>query len=304
MGFTVDEKLRIFELHRTTLEGLAYRMTGTLSDAQEIVQDTYLRWHESDTPTINNPKAWLITACSRLAINRLDKAYRQRESYIGEWLPEPFPHHEENDDGPYQLLDMADSLSMALLVTLETLTPTERAAFLLHDVFEMSFDEIAQSLQLNSDQCRQLARRARQKVIAMKPRFSAKPVEHEKLLSGFLQAIESLDTAELVKLFSEEIEMYSDGGGVVQALQHVLKGNNAVAGFFVKIFTGLLNQGERIRYVPQYFNGSLGLLIYQNDELATALNFETDGAKIKGIYAVRNPNKLQRAFPETMSLVN
>lgn len=299
---SMDKQLEVFEQHRKILEGLAYRMMGTLCDAQEIVQDTYLKWHDADQSSIGNAKAWLITVCSRLAINRLDKAYFQRETYVGDWLPEPFPDSDSAVDEPSQLLETSDSLSMALLVTLESLTPSERAAFLLHDVFEMGFDEIAASLQLQTEQSRQLASRARKKVVAMKPRFVVETAQHEKLLNGFLNALDNLDTSQLVSLLSEEIKMYSDGGGQVSALRGVLVGNNEVARFFIKIFTGIRKRGSVFKLVPQRFNGALGILVYQDNVLSTALNIETDGNLVHRLYAVRNPDKLQSAFPRSMAL--
>lgn len=280
----------IFEEHRRTLEGLAYRMLGTLGEAHDVVQETYLKWHGVDPESIRNPRAWLITVCSRLALNELRSARKQREVYVGEWLPEPFPGGRELD--PSEQSERDETLSVALLLALEQLTPAERAAFLLHDVFDLGFDEIAEILGKTSPNCRQLARRARQRVREGRPRFEASPEEHGRLLDGFLAAARGLDLAALTSLLAEQVELYSDGGGKVEALPEMLAGSGAVAAFFVAIFTRLRREHVEIRLLRQRFNGSLGALIFENDHLATAMTVEAEDGRIHRLYAVRNPDKL------------
>ena len=181
-----DEKASIFEQHRATLEGIAYRMMGTLDEARDVVQDTYLKFDEADLGQLQNPRAWLITVCSRLALNQLRSARARREVYVGEWLPEPFPQPVDGDPGSRAELD--ETLSVALLMALEKLTPVERAAFLLHDVFDLTFDEVATTLERTSTSCRQLASRARKRLRDDKPRFQSSPEEHRRLLEGFFSA--------------------------------------------------------------------------------------------------------------------
>ena len=183
------DKINVFELHRRTLEGLAYRMLGSLAEAKDAVQETYLKWHDVDASTLHSPRAWLITVCSRIALNQLQSARKQREIYIGEWLPEPFPDEPDESSGdPATQIEMDDTVSVALLLALETLSPTERAAFLLHDIFDLGFDEVAQALGKSSASCRQLATRARKRIQESRPRFVTTPQEHRQLLDGFMNA--------------------------------------------------------------------------------------------------------------------
>lgn len=288
----LDERTEIFEKHRRTLEGLAYRMLGTLAEARDAVQETYLKWHETDLDALNNPRSWLITVCSRIALNQLKSARKQREIYIGEWLPEPFPDVPADDsDDPAVQTELNDTVSVALLLALEKLSPMERAAFLLHDIFELSFDEIAQALGKSSVNCRQFATRARKRIRENRPRFVATPEEHRLLLDGFMSAVRQHDLENLISLLAADIELYTDGGGKVQALPKILHGAENVASFFVKIFSHFHREGVVIRIKPQRFNNSLGVLIFEDEQLATALTIETHLGHIHRIYAVRNPEK-------------
>lgn len=286
----LDERTAVFEQHRRTLEGIAYRMLGTLTDARDVVQETWLKWNSVEVDSLESPRAWLITVCSRLALNQLQSARHQREIYVGEWLPEPFPDDPGND--PAHQHDMDDTLSIALLRALEKLSPVERAVFLLHDIFEMEFDEVSQVVGKNSTHCRQLAVRARKRVRDERPRFNTTPAQHQALLEGFINAAQRLDMDGLISLLSQQVEMYSDGGGKVEALPRMLCGAAEVAQFFIRIFNGFSTKGTDLRIVPQRFNGSLGILFYEDGRLATALTIEADGNHISHIYAVRNPDKL------------
>lgn len=286
----LDQRTAVFEQHRRTLEGIAYRMLGTLTDARDVVQETWLKWNSVDVDTLESPRAWLITVCSRLALNQLQSARHQREIYVGEWLPEPFPDDPGSDPAHQHAID--DTVSIALLRALEKLSPVERAVFLLHDIFEMEFDEVSQVVGKNSAHCRQLALRARKRVRDERPRFTTTPEQHQALLEGFVSAAQQLDMNGLIRLLAQQVEMYSDGGGKVEALPHMLSGATDVAQFFIRIFNGFRTKGTDLRIVPQRFNGSLGILLYENDQLATALTIEADGHHISHIYAVRNPDKL------------
>lgn len=285
-----EEKATLFEQYRKTLEGIAYRMLGSLSEAHDVVQETYIKWHQQESLALENPRAWLITVCTRLSLNQLKSACKQRECYVGEWLPEPFIDDVGNDLDAN--LEINESLSIALLHTLEKLTPTERAVFILHDVFDFKFDEIAKILNKNPAACRQLASRARKRVQDSRPRFSTSEVEHQRLLQGFIDATNGLDIDQLVAILSEDAELYSDGGGKVEALPEVMKGGANIARFFIGIFTGYKKGNVKIAVIPQRFNGSLGLLIFEDNVLATALSVECMQDRICRIYAVRNPDKL------------
>ena len=285
-----DDRGQTFEQHRRTLEGLAYRMLGSLAEAHDVVQETYLKWHGADLDTIREPRAWLITVCSRLALNELRSARRRREVYVGEWLPEPFPDGAGGD--PEARVELDDSLSMALLLALENLTPAERAAFLLHDVFDLAFDEVSTILGKTNASCRQLARRARQRIRRDRPRFEADPEEHRRLLDGFVAAAQGLDLEGLSALLAKGVELYSDGGGKVEALPERMLGAGPVAKFFVGIFDRFRRQQTRIQVLRQRFNGTLGILVFEDDRLATALTIEVEDRRIHRIFAVRNPDKL------------
>lgn len=285
-----DEKAAIFEQHRGTLEGLAYRMLGTLDEARDAVQDTYLKFDQAELGRLQNPRAWLITVCSRLALNQLQSARARRELYVGEWLPEPLPQPADADPGSRAELD--ETLSVALLMALEKLTPAERAAFLLHDVFDLSFDEIATALKRTSASCRQLASRARKRVREDKPRFRSSPEEHRRLLEGFFGAAREGDLQRFTSLLADGVELYSDGGGKVAALPRVLRGAADVASFLAAVFGDARRKHTALSAVSQWLNGSPGLLILEDGVPATAITLEVSEGRIHRIFAVRNPDKL------------
>jgi len=284
------DKTLIFEQNRRTLEGIAYRMLGTLADARDVVQDTYLKWNEADAAALRSPRAWLITVCSRKALNLLQSAKRQRETYVGEWLPEPLPEGAAFDLSARMELD--ESISIALLFVLEKLSPAERAAWLLHDVFDLGFDEIAAILGKTPENCRQLAARARKRVHEGRPRFQATPDEHRKLLAAFFDAARDGSLEQLTGLLSSKVELYADGGGRAEASADILCGAQTVGAFFVDVFRKYAAQGVAIRPLPRWFNGLPGLLVFEDDQLATALTVEIDQGRIRRIFAVRNPDKL------------
>jgi RNA polymerase sigma-70 factor, ECF subfamily len=291
----LNQRAEVFEKHRRTLEGLAYRMLGTLAEARDVVQETYLKWHDADIEALNSPRAWLITVCSRIALNQLKSARKQRELYVGEWLPEPFPDEPDLYDPGVQA-EINDSVSVALLLVLEKLSSEERAVFLLHDIFELSFAEVAQAIGKTSANCRQMATRARKRIRENRPRFVATPEEHRLLLEGFMGAAKQLDVEGLISLLATGAELYSDGGGKAEALPAVLRGANDVASFIVHVFSHYKRDGVEIRTQSQRFNGSLGVLVFEDEQLATALTIETHLGRICRIYAVRNPSKLS-GFP-------
>src|SRR4030095_11294830 len=222
-----SSKLAAFEQHRGLLFSIAYRMLGSVADAEDAVQDAFIRWQRASEIDIRSPKAFLVTIVSRLCINHLQSARVQRESYVGEWLPEPLVT--EPGSNPSTILQVDESVSMALLLLLERLTPEERAVFLLHEVFDYKHSEIAAALSLTEANCRQLLRRAQQHVHLARPRFRTPTREHAELLEGFYQAAGSGDMDRLLALLSSDVVLHTDGGGKAAALPLPLFGADKVA---------------------------------------------------------------------------
>jgi RNA polymerase sigma-70 factor (ECF subfamily) len=286
----MDEHTRLFEDNRRVLEGLAYRMLGTLADARDVVQDTYLKWRDARSDEIRSPRAWLVTVCSRLALNTLQSARARRETYVGTWLPEPLLDNHTND--PERQLEIDDTVSVALMLALEKLSPSERAAFLLHEVFGYGFDDVAAILGKRAAACRKLASRARTSMRGERPRFRASPVEHRRLLEAFLSAARTGDLDGLKSLLAEDVEAYADGGGRATASVQVVRGAGAVSALFARIWQDYRTSRVVIRMRARWFNGGPGLLMYENDRLATALSVSVEDGVIRRLYAHRNPEKL------------
>ena len=275
--------------YRRRLLGLAYRMLGSRSDAEDVVQDAYLRF--AGAQGIHNPEAFLVTVVTRLCIDRLKSASTQREVYVGPWLPEPvFDAESLSADTATEL---ADDLSFALLLALDRLTPQERAAFLLHDIFEVPFAEIAGMLDRTEPTCRQLATRARRAVRDQRPAPLAPPDQHAKLLAAFCEAVASGDLSRLIGLLREDAVAVTDGGGRKPAALNPITGADKVA----RLFIGLAgkNAGRDIRIEPAMINGAVGALLYMDGELDHSLSMAIDGDRIAAIYIVRNPDKLRYA---------
>ncbi len=279
-----------FEEHRPMLVGLAYRMCGVLADAQDIVQETHIRWCSADRSGIGNPRAWLVTVCSRLAMDLMKSARVRREQYVGAWLPEPFLESPGNSPDAQARID--DSVSVALMLAMERLTPSERAAFLLHDVFGYDFDEIASIIGKSETVCRKSASRARQAVRENRPRFAATPDIHRQLLDAFFAAVRGGDPENLKALLAESVELHSDGGGRVKTAPSVLHGREAVAAFFLEVWRENVPSRESVRIVHQWFNGQPGVLIYQDNQLQVALCLSATENRISHLFALRNPEKL------------
>ncbi|MCE2030287.1 RNA polymerase sigma factor SigJ [Sessilibacter corallicola] len=296
----MNEKTQVFEQHRNTLEGLAYRMLGSLSEAQDAVQETYLKWHQQNLDSVTNQRAWLVTVCTRICLNQLKLAYKQREVYTGEWLPEPILHCDGNNTDAQ--LDRDETLTIALLHVLEKLTPVERAVFILREVFELDFSEIAAIVDKTSANCRQLAVRSRKHVQSLRPRFSATEQEHQALIDQFIKAAQSCDINGLISVLKKDVELYSDGGGKVEALPAVLRGRQSVAEFFVRVFRDYQRESTALNIKFTRFNEALGLLIFEHGNLTTALTVECESDCICRIFAVRNPSKLNHKALENSSL--
>jgi RNA polymerase sigma-70 factor (ECF subfamily) len=277
--------------HRRVLQAIAYRMLGSYAEAEDAVQETYLRWHRPDQADqraeIREPRAWLITTLTRHCIDRLRAAKSARETYVGMWLPEPVL--EGQVEQPVDRLELAESLSMALLMMLERLSPDERAAFLLHEVFETDYAEIAHVLGKTEPACRQIVHRAKERVREGKPRFQASRQEQERVMQGFHQAVATGDMANLAALFTGGATLYSDGGGKASATLNPIHGPEKIARFFIGVRD---KQPEGSEKVLRLVNGAPGYVIYLGALAIQATAFEFADGRITEVHIVRNPDKL------------
>jgi RNA polymerase sigma-70 factor (ECF subfamily) len=273
--------------HRGRLLGLAHRMLGSRSDAEDIVQDAYLRF--AGAQDVDNPEAFLVTVVTRLCLDRLKSARAQREIYVGPWLPEPV--FDAEGLSPDAATELADDLSFALLLALDRLSPLERAAFLLHDVFDLQFSEVARMIDRTETACRQLATRARRAVRDARPAPSATPYNHARLLSAFSEAVASGDVSRLAGLLREDAIAMTDGGGRKTAALNPIKGADKIARFFISLAAKSADLDIRIE--PTMINGSVGALLYVDGEIDHSLSMAIDGERIAAIYIVRNPDKLR-----------
>jgi len=278
--------------HRGRLLGLAYRMLGSRSDAEDVVQDAYLRF--AGAQDVRNAEAFLVTIVTRLCLDRLKSAKTQREIYVGPWLPEPV--FDADGLSADAATEFADDLSFALMLALDRLSPLERAAFLLHDVFDRPFSEVAQMLGRTEPACRQLAARARRAVRDERPSPATAPERHASLLQAFCEAAASGDISALAGLLREDAIAITDGGGRKTAALNPIRGAQKIIRFLIGI--GGKNAGRDIRIVPMTINGSAGALVYLDGEIDHTLSVAIDGTKIAAIYMVRNPDKLRHVADE------
>ena len=269
-----------YESLRPLAFSIAYRMLGSVSEAEDVVQEGLLRLHRADD--VEHPKAFVATVVTRLSIDELRSARSRRETYVGPWLPEPLVTDSRPDD---------ESVSMALLVTLEALSPVERAVFLLHDVFDYGYDEIAEIVGKTRENCRQLAVRARRHVEARRPRFEPSREQREALAARFFEAIREGDLDGLVSLLAEDAVATGDGGGKAAARKTPLHGGEKIARFML----GLMRIAERDRYVFDLceVNGRPGALIRQDGQVVSALSLEIADGKVTEFLSVANPDKLR-----------
>lgn len=287
-----DQKVEIFKRHRPRLFGIAYRMLGTHAESEDILQEAYIKWHQAAADAIETPEAWLVTIVTRLSIDRLRKASSERETYIGPWLPEPLVASDAPT--PEEEMELASNLSMAFMVLLERLSPIERAAFLLHDIFECGYADIARIVGKTETASRQLIHRARERVRTDKQRFEADEKDREKLIRKFAAASYTGDERALLALFSDEIAMTSDGGGKVTAARKVIHGKTKLA-HALSMFGA--KAGAELKNVLYPINGEPGLLTFYEGRIFSATTFEFTGEKISALYRVMNPDKL-RAFAD------
>lgn len=283
----MDDRAQLFEPHRTRLHGIAYRMLASRADADDVVQDAYLRWHRTTADEIRSPEAWLVTTVTRLCIDRLRAARTEREAYVGPWLPEPIVEQAEPADSATEL---ASSLSVAFLAVLERLAPEERAAFLLHDVFDSDYDEIARILGKSEAACRQIVSRARKRVRSDQPRVHVPETARRALLDRFVTAVQSQDKTALLQVLSADVTWTSDGGGKAKAARKVVHGADHVARFIHGVIGRYAGTFEMR---PVTVNGQAGLALYGYGRLVSIITVNTDGARILDFYSVLNPDKLR-----------
>jgi RNA polymerase sigma-70 factor (ECF subfamily) len=286
---TTTHDIANFEAHRRALTGLAYRMLGSRAEAEDVVQDAYLRWHAADRAAIEEPRRYLGTVVTRLCLDRLKSARAKREIYVGQWLPEPVVD-EAFDDSTGD--DLAHDISVALMLLLERLSPLERASFLLHDVFGLDFSEVSRALGRTEAACRQLAARARDHIEAGRPRFATSREDGRRLAAAFQQAAASGDITALQRILAEDVVLYTDGGGKRVAALNPIRGADKVLRFFAGIVrknTALATAQMR----PATVNGLAGFVLREVDGTIDTLAFEHRDGHITAIYATRNPDKLQ-----------
>jgi len=285
----MDASTRTFNRHRRRLLGIAYRMLGSAADAEDVVQDAWLRWNDATIDALDNPEAWLVTVVTRLSIDRLRAAKLQREHYEGPWLPEPLVT--DAPASPEQMLERADNISVAFLAVLERLAPEARAAFLLREVFDADYADLARTLGKSEAACRQLVHRAKAQIQDERPRFAVDRDAHLRLLQGFAQAAASGDMQRLKELLAEDVELVGDSGGKVPAFRKMLRGSQRIAQYFHAV-PRLLGDGLRLELAE--INGEPGLLRFFDGALESVQTLETDGERILRIHTQRNPEKLAR----------
>ena len=293
----MDDRATTFQQHKPRLYGIAYRMLSSAADADDILQDAYLRWHQTDSGQIQIPEAWLTTTVTRLCIDRLRAARTEREAYVGPWLPEPLVG-EASMPADHDS-ELASDLSMAFLLVLERLAPLERAAFLLHEVFDCDYPEVAAVLNRNEAACRQIVHRARERVKRDRPRYQVPDSARTRLLDKFVSALRAEDHASLMALFSTDATWVSDGGGKVKAARKVVSGPDHVARFALGIWKKYL---RLLTHHVVAINGEPGLLLCFEGTPISAVSLDTDGTHIRAVYSVLNPDKLKNVtLPEILS---
>jgi RNA polymerase sigma-70 factor (ECF subfamily) len=280
-----------FARHRRLLFTVAYEMLGSASDAEDVVQETWLRWANADRSIVRDPRAYLVRIVTRQALNRLRTVSRRREDYVGGWLPEPLLTSPDVADD----VELAENVSLAMLTVLETLRPTERAVFVLREVFDTPYDEIAEAVGKTPAAVRQLAHRAREHVAARRPRMAVSRAEQEHAVARFLDALQSGDVRRLLEVLAPDVVLVSDGGGIVPAARRPIAGARRVA----RALSGFATVAPGARVETVVLNGALALRIAVEGTDGLAVGLAVQGGRISGIYAVLNPRKLSRLGTET-----
>ncbi|MER6632986.1 RNA polymerase sigma-70 factor [Streptomyces sp. NPDC000987] len=287
-----DAATDAFVTHRNLLFTVAYEMLGSAADAEDVLQETWLRWAGVDLAAVRDPRAYLVRITTRQALTRLRTLGRRKESYVGTWLPEPLltaPDVAED-------VELADSVSMAMLLVLETLAPTERAVFVLREVFDVGYDEIAEAVDKSPAAVRQIAHRARAHVAARRPRGTVSPAETRSALDAFRRAVETGDLQCLVDILAPDVVFLGDGGGIRQAVPQPVRGADKVA----RLLAGGLGRITAASLRPAQVNACPALVLRMDGAIDTVVAVRVDDGLVTGLYAVRNPEKLSRMQRETV----
>ncbi|MFJ8648957.1 RNA polymerase sigma-70 factor [Streptomyces sp. NPDC093546] len=289
---TTDLATEAFVAHRNLLFTVAYEMLGSAVDAEDVLQETWLRWVRADLAGVSDQRAYLVRITTRQALNRLRTMKRRREAYVGQWLPEPLittPDVAED-------IELAESMSMAMMLVLESLSPTERAVFVLREVFEVGYDEIAEAVGKSPDAVRQIAHRARRHVGARRPRTTASSKETRAALESFQRAIETGNPQDLLDVLAPDVVLLSDGGGLKRAALHPIVGAEKIVRFYLG---GSAKIETAITWEPTEVNGSPALAVHVGGELDGVMAVRVEDARITGLYFVRNPEKLTHVTSAT-----
>jgi RNA polymerase sigma-70 factor (ECF subfamily) len=272
--------------HRSLLFTVAYEMLGSAADADDVVQETWLRWAEADQAAVRDPRAYLVRIVTRQALNRLRTVSRRREDYVGEWLPEPLLTSPDVAED----VELAESVSIAMLTVLETLAPTERAVLVLHEVFDVPYDEIAEAVGKTSAAVRQIATRARRHVAARRPRMVVSRTEQQRVVERFLAALTVGDVRGLMDVLAPDVVVVADGGGIAPAARRPLVGREMVA----MALSRFAEFAPTVEITTPLVNGTVAARIDPGGELETAITFVVEDGRITRMYAMRNPHKLGR----------
>ncbi len=297
------ESTESFQQHRSTLFGIAYRMLGSVADAEDILQDTWLRWQQCSSNDIRSPKAYLTRVTSRLCIDKLRSRKLRDKDYPGPWLPDPLPgeHPEQLDTGnatsknPPDILATLGDISIAFMLILEKLSPTERAVFILKEAFDFEHKEISSILDIEVPHSRQLLSRSKQRLAQGRTRYQVDPEHHKRLMTEFMSAIEGGDTVRMKDLLTENAVALTDGGGVVTAARIPLEGPDRI----IQVFSHIANNSAKDAQMSwQWLNGSWGITLQLGDEVIGTITVATVGDRIDRIYLTRNPTKLRHLHPD------
>ncbi|MCK0111456.1 RNA polymerase sigma-70 factor [Ornithinimicrobium sp. F0845] len=289
---SADTSVDPFADHRNLLFTVAYELLGSAADAEDVVQDAWLKWDAVDQEEVHNPRAYLVRIVTRTALDHLRSVSRRREEYVGPWLPEPLVTTRDVAED----VELAESVSMAMLLVLETLSPTERAVFVLREVFGLEYDELAVAVDKSQDAVRQIAHRARSHVTSRRPRADVSRAEAEDAVVAFRRALETGDLQALADTLAPDVVALADGGGIKQALPQPVQGADKVAKLYL---AGLTRFGDRLTFETLELNGWPALLARLDGEVDSVLAFAVLDGRITGLYGVRNPEKLSRLTGET-----
>jgi len=287
----MDKIVTQIQLHRDSIISYVYKLTGSIEDAQDITQETMLKYSYIQTQEIQNPKAWMFKVATNLSWDFLKSSKNKRELYKGPWLPDPYIQNEYSMEDE---IELDESLSMALFVLMEKLSIKERIVYILNDIFDFSHDETADILNTSTQNSRQLSSRANKKLKTAKKKFTPTTKEHEELTNSFLIAAKNGDFNHLQQIFSDELILLSDGGGKAKAAQKIVHGSRAVSLFIIKIVSErFLKNGKDIVIKKVWFNGSFGFIILNRQKIVSSFSFKIEDGKISAIFILRNPDKLK-----------